>query len=234
MIPRLIHHAEPTDGPTNQPIDWPTDCNDAIERKERCSLRSILISLMDRVRTNATLFVEHSARIKRMLRRTLDTRVVSRLTMTPISPTSSHRRFSTYSSSALLLVVIFFRSTYAPFFNVLSFSIAKISFSVQIRLRFFRRCLSSILPFYPILTYSKYSAIYEYVMNHSSFALPPPSQTYSFHPIRLPLCSFSKFSFFFALSYSQLVPPSYYGVFLVNLPLLMSYSHQELLDRCAA
>lgn len=65
MIPRLIHHA----GPAERSIDRSTGCNDAIERKERCSLRSVLISLMDRVRTNATLFAEHSARIKRTLRR---------------------------------------------------------------------------------------------------------------------------------------------------------------------
>lgn len=117
----------PTNQPTDRPIDRSTDSNDAIERKERCSLRSVLISLMDRVRTNATLFAEHSARIKKTLRRALDTRVVSRSTMTPISPISSRRRFShlsTYSSSALLLVVIFFilRMLFflMYFFNVLA------------------------------------------------------------------------------------------------------------------
>lgn len=112
----MIHHAG--DRPTNQPIDRPTDCNDAIERKERCSLRYVLISLMDRVRTNATLFAEHSARIKRTLRRALDTRVVSRLTMTPISPTSPRRRFSPFHLFFLRFVIgihFFFRSTYAPF-----------------------------------------------------------------------------------------------------------------------
>lgn len=58
--------------------------NDAIPGKgtlaglSRCF---VLISLMDRVRTNATLFAEHSASIKRS-RVALDTRVVSRFTVT--------------------------------------------------------------------------------------------------------------------------------------------------------
>lgn len=53
----------------------------------------VLISLMDRVRTNATLFAEHSARIKRSYA-ALDTRVVSRFTVT-------RDRLSSYFSSFL-------------------------------------------------------------------------------------------------------------------------------------
>lgn len=154
------------DRPANRPIDQSTDYNDAIERKERCcSFRFVLISLMDRVRTNATLFAEHSARIKRTLRRALDTRIVLRSTMTPISPTSSSRRFSPFYLFLLRFIIgdFFFHSMYAPFFNVLVvLASAEISFFMQICLRIFRRCLSSILIlfFCPTLNYFKHSVIY--------------------------------------------------------------------------
>lgn len=70
MIPRWI-----SAGPTG------SGSNDAIRRKERRrgrpALRAgffVLISLMDRVRTNATLFAEHSASIKRSYGRAGHTR----------------------------------------------------------------------------------------------------------------------------------------------------------------
>lgn len=71
--------------PTVNSLTWPALMTQLSERNGT-SFRSlspslvlgfVLISLMDRVRTNATLFAEHSARIKRSYA-VLDTRVVSR------------------------------------------------------------------------------------------------------------------------------------------------------------
>lgn len=77
---------------------------------------------MDRVRTNATLFAEHSARIKRTLRprRALDTRIVLRSTMTPISPASSSRPLLAFLPLFLLRFVI--GSFFFPFYECSFFS----------------------------------------------------------------------------------------------------------------
>lgn len=62
----------------------------------------VLISLMDRVRTNATLFAEHSARIKRTLRRAGHTR---RFALEDDTDVVS--RFSTDSFCSVIAYVIF-------------------------------------------------------------------------------------------------------------------------------
>lgn len=76
---------DPTVNPPT--LDWPALMTQSSERNvsplslSLSLIGFVLISLMDRVRTNATLFAEHSARIKRSYA-ALDTRVVSRFTVT--------------------------------------------------------------------------------------------------------------------------------------------------------
>lgn len=127
------------------------------------------------------------------LRRALDTRIVLRSTMTPISPTSSSRRasrLSPYSSSTLLL--FFFHSTYASFLMYL-FHITWLKFlssfvcgSLNVYLAF----LSAL----PILTHFKYSTIYKFTLVHSPVLFPLViNLTFILHVFSL--YSFSQFSF---------------------------------------
>lgn len=98
----------------------------------------------------------------------LDTRVVLRLTMTPISPTSRSRRFSPFYLFLLRFVISspFFSFFMLLFFNVLISASSRFlspcryvrGSSGDVYLAFF------IPPFDPVLTQLKYSAIYKYVI----------------------------------------------------------------------
>jgi len=92
---------------------------------------------MDRMRTNATLFAEHSARIKRTLRRAPDTRVVSRSRTTPIllSPLPQPSRRPDGFSPLLCCRRSFFPSIFPLFPAFLLFSTVKVSSSAQTSLQ---------------------------------------------------------------------------------------------------
>lgn len=70
-------------------------------------------------------------------------------------------------------------------------------------------------------------------MDHSSFALLPLVTKPKAFILHVFLHVTSR-SLIFLLRRTRLIPLSYYGVSRVNLPLSVSYSHQELLSRCAA
>lgn len=196
-------------------------------------LSSVLISLMDRVRTNATLFAEHSARIKRTLRRALDTRVVSRSTMTPISPTSVSTSRLSLPLSLFVIASRFFSFYVCSFFYVLVFffgSIVEISFSAC------RFCCDSlrdvfilILPFYPTLTYFKYSAIYVNTLwtTLSSFALSPLVINLQLHPVCLSSVQLIAVSSFHLAVRNLYRCPTTVSLSSISLS-PVSYSHQEL------
>lgn len=112
--------------PTVNSLTWPALMTQSSERNDASFLSLVLgfvlISLMDRVRTNATLFAEHSARIKRSYA-ALDTRVVSRFAI------AQHRLFLRFSFLFLPCFterVLFLEEKSSalrddPFFTIMSF-----------------------------------------------------------------------------------------------------------------